>query len=174
MMSRRHAAGAVMVVLAITMAGCASRAEAPTRIAGTAVTGHPRATPATPPDTYLAEGADVTGTTAQRPSCSTGCPLNDLGTVVLYDMTWRMWDKTAASGTGTETIQSCDSICSGLPQYQARVRVTFSRPVQDCAASQAYWTRAVFSYPDGLGDAPAPPDPWNFTTLAAAARSTCH
>jgi hypothetical protein len=172
-MSRGVTAGAVIVVLAVALAGCASRAEAPARMVRTAVTGHPRATPTAAPDTYLAEGQDVTGTTAQRPSCATGCPLNDLGTVVLYDMRWRVWDARAATGTGTETIQSCDTICSGLPQYRAKVTVTLSRPVKDCAAGQAYWTRAVFDYPDGLGDAPAPPDPWNFTALETTARSTC-
>lgn len=169
----RHGATALAAVLAVGLAGCGSHAEAPARMVRTSVTGHPRATPTMPPDTYLAEGQDVAGTTAQRPYCATGCPLNDLGTVVLYDMRWRAWGTTAATGTGTETIQSCDTICSGLPQYRARVTVTLSRPVRDCAAGQAYWTRAAFGYPDGLGDAPAPPDPWDFTSLAATARSTC-
>jgi hypothetical protein len=173
-MSRRILAMAGAVV-ALMVAGCAHLTEAPARIVGTVSTGHhARPAPVPPPDTYLAEGQDVSGTTAQRPSCAAGCPLNDLGTVVLYNMRWRVWDSSAATGTGTETIQSCDDICSGLPQYQAKVTVTFSRPVEDCAVGQAYWTRAVFGYPQGLGDAPAPPDPWDFTTLAASARSTCH
>jgi hypothetical protein len=147
--------------LLIAMAGCASRGESPAL--------------ARPwqPDTYLAEGQDATGTTVQRPSCSGGCPLNALGTVVLYDMTWRTWDFTTATGTGTETIQSCGALCTGHPWYRARVRVTLTDPVRDCAARQAYWTRATFRYPDGLGGAPAPPDPWKFTALAKQARQTC-
>ena len=110
----------------------------------------------------------------RRPACAAGCPLNSLGTVVLYDMTWRSWSGAAATGSGTETIQSCAAICSGMPQYRARVAVTLSRPVRDCAAGQAYWTRAVFRYPDGLGAAPPPPDPWNFTGLEDQARRSCH
>lgn len=156
------------------LTGCASHVQAPAPLVRSAASAHPRATPADPPDTYLAEGQDVYGTTAQRPSCSSGCPLNSLGTVVLYDMTWRAWNGRAATGAGTETIQSCETICSGMPQYQAKVTVTLSHPVEDCAAGQAYWTRAVFGYPDGLGDAPAPPDPWTFTAVAAAASATCH
>jgi len=127
-----------------------------------------------PPDVYLAEGQDVDGTTVRQPDCEDGCPLNNLGTVVLYGMSWRTWNDTRAEGSGTATIQSCDEICSGLPQYQVKVRVTLTRPVRDCAAGQAFWTRATFGYPDGLGAAPAPPEPWNFSGVAAAAHASCH
>jgi hypothetical protein len=123
---------------------------------------------------YLADGEDLTGTTQVRPECTGGCPLNSLGTIVLYRMTWHAWTGEAATGTGTETIQSCASVCSGLPQYQVKVVVTLSRPVRDCATGLAVWTRASFRYPDGLRGAPAPPEPWDFTGLAAAARAGCH
>jgi hypothetical protein len=162
---------AVLITAALT--GCASHPDAPARMVRTVA---PRRTaqPVQPLDTYLAEGQDLAGTAAQRPACGQGCPLNSLGTVVLYNMKWPTWDATKATGTGSETIQSCGAtLCSGMPQYSAKVRVTFSKPVKDCQADQAYWTRAVFSYPEGLGDAPAPPDPWNFTTLAQQARQTC-
>jgi len=153
------------------LAGCASQSQAMVRVARTIAP----ARPAAPLDTYLAEGQDLASTSVQRPSCREGCPLNDLGTVVLYNMRWHTWDATTATGTGTVSIQSCGEVyCSGMPQYSAKVEVTFSEPVRDCAAGQAYWTRAVLSYPGGLGEAPAPPDPWNFTALAGQARQTCH
>jgi hypothetical protein len=98
-----------------------------------------------------------------------------LGTVVLYHMTWQDWTGQAATGTGAETIQSCATYCSGQPQYRVpAIAITLSRPVRDCATGQDVWTQAAFRYPDGLGDAPAPADPWDFTALAAAARASCH
>jgi hypothetical protein len=123
---------------------------------------------------YLAEGEDLTGTAVLRPGCADGCPLNSLGTVVLYRMTWQEWTGQSAIGSGSETIQSCAVYCSGQPQYRVpAVAVSLSRPVRDCATGLTIWTRATFRYPSGLGDAPAPPNPWDFTTLAMAARADC-
>jgi hypothetical protein len=137
---------------------------------------HPRVrAPARPaPPVYLAEGEVLTGTTALRPGCADGCPLNSLGTVVLYHMTWREWTGQTATGTGSETIQSCAVYCSGQPQYRVpAVVISLSRPARDCAIGLRVWTRATFRYPDGLGSAPAPPDPLDFTSLATAARASC-
>jgi oligopeptidase B len=158
---------ACVPLLAATLAGCAA-APSPAPRAHDAARVR---TEQRPPDTYLTEGQDIAGTTVQRPPCTTGCPLNNLGTVVLYDMTWSQWSGVRAAGSGTVTVQECDDICSGLPQHTTRVRVTFSAPVRDCRTGQAYWTRASFRYGASLPG--SPPDPWDFTALASAARSTC-
>ena len=109
-----------------------------------------------------------------RPDCADGCPLNSLGTVVLYRTTWQEWTGQSATGTGSETIQSCAVYCSGQPQYRVpAITVTLSHPVRDCAAGLTVWTRATFRYPESLRDAPMPPDSLDFTTLATAARAGC-
>ena len=162
----------------LLLAGCATAPAqtGPAQI-GTTRSTHARAhRPApSPPPVYLAEGEVLTGSTVLRPGCAAGCPLNGLGTVVLYHMTWQEWTGQTATGTGSETIQSCAVYCSGQPQYRVpAIAVTLSRPVRDCATGLRVWTHATFRYPDGLGNAPAPPNPWDFTTLAAAARASCH
>jgi hypothetical protein len=162
-------AGAAALITLTALAGCARSQGAGMTIA----MARPRLLASGPADTYLAEGQDTTGTTVQRPSCASGCPLNSLGTVVLYDMSWTQWSGSRAAGTGAATFQSCAVMCSGQPQYRTRVRITLTRPVRDCRTHQAFWTRVTLGYPDGTGSAQLPPDPWDFTALAAAARATC-
>lgn len=171
-MSRITILGGGLVVL--LAAGCASHVSAGTSPAHATAAASHTARQTQKPAVYLAEGQDVDGTTVQRPDCATGCPLNNLGTVVLYDMSWRVWNDTTAVGSGTETIQTCGSVCSGMPQYRVTVTVTLTRPVKDCAARQSLWTRASFFYPNGVGDAPEPANPWDFTGVSAAAHASCH
>jgi hypothetical protein len=164
-----------LLLTGCALTGCAT--VPPPAVAARSTHAHVRTATSAPPapPVYLAEGEVLTGTTVLRPGCVAGCPLNGLGTVVLYHMTWQRWTGQTATGTGWETIQSCAVYCSGQPQYRVpAVAISLSRPVRDCAIGLSVWTRATFRYPDGLGRAPAPPDPLDLTTLAAAARASCH
>jgi hypothetical protein len=120
----------------------------------------------------------VHGTIVRAPACAGGCPLSGDGTIVLYRMTWTSWTARAATGTGTEDIETCQPSCATGADYQVPVVVTLTGPMRDCAsgspASPAgpplyLWTRAAFRWPRGLPaalrGASAPYNPWTFTAL---------
>jgi hypothetical protein len=129
--------------------------------------------------TFLAEGQDIDGTVVHEPACGSGCALSGDGTTVLYDMTWSSWAADAATGSGTENLESCDPDCASGRQYRVRVIVTLSKPVEDCTASgqRWLWSEASFRYPAGLPaplrGANAPLNPWVFTPLAQQAGQSC-
>ncbi|HLH82174.1 MAG TPA: hypothetical protein VKV38_02835 [Trebonia sp.] len=182
----------VIVPLTMLAAGCSAAGPGPapaaapvSRAAGqvpaTAARPAVAAAPASQPagaDVYFAESQDPGGTTVRKPACRAGCPVSGDGTIVLWHMTWPVWNGTEAVGTGTERIESCDPDCASGRQYAVRVTVTFSQPVRDCAhGGVLLWTRASFDWPDGLPAAlhggNAPVNPWDFTQLRAQAAQSC-
>ena len=129
---------------------------------------------------YFAEGGDTNGTAMRASSCTAGCPLSGDGTTSLWDMTWPTWTPTEAVGTGTEKIDGCDPSCATGKLYPVKVTVTFRDPVQVCTAQHVaryYWTRASFSWPDGLpavlsGDS-APVNPVSYANITAESTPSC-
>lgn len=118
----------------------------PVKITGSAVL---------PPGTtvYFAEAGDINGTVVYRPACRSGCPLSGDSTAILWNMTWQTWNTVEAVGTGTEKLDGCDPNCASGTVYAVPVTVTFSDPVQaGCTAadSRVVWTRASFTWPEGL------------------------
>jgi len=127
----------------------ASAATAPAGSSATA-TGTPQPTAG---KVYFAESGQVNGTVVYEPSCRSGCELSGDGTTGLWNMTWASWTGTEAVGHGTEKIDDCNPDCASGTLHPVAVTVTFSHPVKAaCSPGSArlYWTRASFSWPDGL------------------------
>jgi len=158
---------------------------------GQAQSSAPPSVPATPagagrtspgqsgPEVFLAEGGDVRGTTVYRPACGSGCPLSGDGTTALWNMTWTAWDSTQADGTGTEKIDDCNPNCAAGTLHAVAVRVALSKPVMVCASAKGtwYWTRVIFTWPNGLpaafsGDN-APSNPFDYQAIAAQQATSC-
>jgi hypothetical protein len=141
--------------------------------------------PRTGAATFIAEGQNIRGTAWYKPACRSGCVLSGDATSILNTMTWRSWTATAATGAGTENIESCVPNCASGGLYRVPVVVTFSRPVKDCPAGTGatrtgprwFWSKASFSYPHGLPKAlrgaSAPTNPWIFASVIAQARQSC-
>ena len=137
-------------------------------------------TPAHERTVYFAEGGDTNGTAVHASACQAGCPLSGDGTTSLWNMTWPTWNPAEAVGTGTEKIDDCNPSCATGRLYPVKVTVTFRDPVLVCTATHTaryYWTRASFSWPDGLptalsGDS-APVNPVTYANIAAASAPSC-
>jgi len=130
-------------------------------------------------EVFLAEGGDVRGTTVYRPACDAGCSLSGDGTTALWNMTWTAWDSTQADGTGTEKIDDCNPNCAAGTLHAVAVRVALSKPVMVCASAKGtwYWTRVIFTWPNGLpaafsGDN-APSNPFDYQAIAAQQATSC-
>jgi len=129
---------------------------------------------------YFAEGGDTNGTSMHASDCSAGCPLSGDGTTSLWNMTWPTWNPTEAVGTGTEKIDDCNPSCATGKLYPVGVTVTFRDPVLVCTGqhiARYYWTRASFSWPQGLpaelsGDN-APVNPVSYANIAAESSPSC-
>jgi len=130
-------------------------------------------------EVFLAEGGDVRGTTVYRPACDAGCPLSGDGTTALWNMTWTAWDSTQADGTGTEKIDDCNPNCAAGTLHAVAVRVALSKPVMVCASAKGtwYWTRVIFTWPNGLPTAfsggNAPSNPFDYQAIAAQQATSC-
>lgn len=111
----------------------------------------------------------MNGPVFYKPACRAGCMLSGDSTTSLWNMTWPVWTRTGAVGTGTEQLDDCTPNCAAGTLHAVRVTVTFSKPVQaGCTAAtrKLYWTRASFVWPGGLpaalsGDN-APANPFDF------------
>lgn len=129
--------------------------------------------------TFLAEGQDVNGTSLYQPACHSGCPLSGDSTAILASMKWSTWSATEAVGTGIYKLDACNPNCAAGPVYPVATVVTLSHPVKVCSSSgpRWYWTRASFSFPDGLPKAlrgdNAPQNPWTFSSVVTAAQQSC-
>jgi len=131
--------------------------------------------------TFLAAAQSLNGTLLHEPACGgSGCALSGDSTAFLFHMVWNSWSGSVAVGTGTYRIDSCDPNCAAGHVYSVATVVTFSQAVEVCSSSAAphwVWTRASFSYPQGLPRAlqgqNAPQNPWTFSALATAAQQTC-
>ena len=129
---------------------------------------------------YFAEGGDTNGTSMHASGCSAGCPLSGDGTTSLWNMTWPTWNPTEAIGTGTEKIDDCNPSCATGKLYPVSVTVTFRNPVLVCTSQHVaryYWTRASFSWPQGLpaalsGDN-APVNPVTYANITAESSPSC-
>jgi hypothetical protein len=129
---------------------------------------------------YFAESGDTNGTSMHASGCSAGCPLSGDGTTSLWNMTWPTWNPTEAVGIGTEKIDDCNPSCATGKLYPVHVTVTFRDPVQVCTSQHVaryYWTRASFSWPDGLpaalsGDS-APVNPVTYANITAESTPSC-
>ena len=130
-------------------------------------------------EVFLAEGGDVRGTTVYRPACDAGCPLSGDGTTALWNMTWTAWDSTQADGAGTEKIDDCNPNCAAGTLHAVAVRVALSKPVMVCASAKGtwYWTRVIFTWPNGLPTAfsggNAPSNPFDYQAIAAQQATSC-
>lgn len=128
---------------------------------------------------YLAEGGSVTGTLLHAPGCATDCVLSGDGTTSLSRMTWPTWNAAEAVGTGTEKLDDCTPNCAQGTLHAVPVRVVLSRPVMVCAGGKStwLWTRATFTWPNGLpaafAGANAPSNPFNFDGIASQAAKAC-
>jgi hypothetical protein len=129
---------------------------------------------------YFAEGGDTNGTSMHASGCSAGCPLSGDGTTSLWNMTWPTWNPTEAVGIGTEKIDDCNPSCATGKLYPVKVTVTFRDPVQVCTSQHVaryYWTRASFSWPDGLPTAlsgdNAPVNPVTYANITAESSPSC-
>jgi len=129
--------------------------------------------------TFLAQGQDINGTALHRPACNSGCPLSGDSTAILDKMTWSTWSASEAVGTGTYSLNACNPNCAAGPVYPVATVVTLSQPVKVCSSSgpRWYWTRASFTFPNGLpkalqGDS-APQNPWTFSSVVTAAQQSC-
>jgi hypothetical protein len=126
-------------------------------------------------EVYFAESGDVNGTVVYEPSCRSGCQLSGDGTTGLWDMTWSTWTTAEAVGTGTEKIDDCNPDCAAGTLHAVAVTVTFSKPVKaacDPGSARLYWTRASFSWPDGLPAAlsgqDAPLNPFTYPEIGGS------
>ena len=170
---------AALVCIAAGVPAFGASAGASATSARTATAAHTGA------DTFIAEGQNIGGTALHEPACRSGCVLSGDATSILDTMTWRSWTATAATGAGTENIESCVPNCASGGLYRVPVVVTFSRPVKDCPAGTGatrtgprwFWSKASFSYPHGLPQAlrgaSAPTNPWIFASVIAQARQSC-
>jgi hypothetical protein len=160
---------AVPVATLAALAGCSSSSSPAATASASAVTS-PVASPSAAPPTgtaavsgtaqptgttvYFAESGTVTGPALFEPGCGgTGCLLTGDSTAALFNMTWTAWGATEAVGSGTEKLDNCTPNCASGKMEAVKVTVTFSKPVTEtCAGSgtRMYWTRASFSWPDGL------------------------
>jgi hypothetical protein len=166
--------------LAVLLAGCGSpggpaASPARTTAAAAAPTSSPRGAV-----TFLAAAQDLSGTLWHEPACDgDGCALSGDSTAFLYRMTWSAWSGTEAVGTGTYKLDSCTPSCANGTVYPVAAVVTLSEPVKACSASGTrwIWTRASFTFPDGLPKAlqgqGGPQNPWTFSALSTAARQSC-
>ena len=128
---------------------------------------------------FLAQGQDLSRTLLYTPACDSGCQLSGDGTATLDKMTWRTWSATEAVGTGTYELDACDPNCAAGPIDPVAAVVTLSDPVKVCSSSgtRRVWTRASFTFPDGLPRAlqggNGPDNPWVFDNLISAAQQSC-
>jgi hypothetical protein len=199
--ARRAVAGAALVCLAVLVTACSSSgspavssASAPvssatSSAAATGTLSAPATVPATSPTVtasaagiavYLAPGQDVNATPLYKPACGGyGCALSGDSTAFLYQMTWTTWSATEAVGTGTYKLDDCNPNCAAGTVYSVPTVVTLSQPVKVCSAAGAreFWSRASFTFPDGLPKAlqgqNAPQNPWTFAGVAGAAQPSC-
>ncbi len=129
--------------------------------------------------TFLAQGQDLSRTLLYTPACDSGCQLSGDGTATLDKMTWRTWSATEAVGTGTYELDACNPNCAAGPIDPVASVVTLSDPVKVCSSSGTrwVWTRASFTFPDGLPKAlqggNGPNNPWVFDSLISAAQHSC-
>lgn len=151
----------------------------------------PASAPASPPtspsvtvsptgtSTFLAQGQDLSRTLLYTPACDSGCQLSGDGTATLDKMTWRTWSAAEAVGTGTYELDACNPNCAAGPIDPVAAVVTLSDPVKVCSSSgtRRVWTRASFTFPDGLPKAlqggNGPNNPWVFDNLISAAQQSC-
>lgn len=139
-------------------------------------------------NTFIAESQNTAGTPLHRPACQHGCALSGDATAILEHMTWSTWTGTVAVGTGMENLEDCKPDCASGGQYLVPVVVTFSHPLKDCTAQYGsgntalggtrwFWTKASFSYPQGLPKAlqasSAPTNPWVFVALIDQLHQSC-
>jgi hypothetical protein len=177
------ACAAALTVL-VTACGGASTSAVGAALSSTAVAVN--AAPASPAPTqasarvvYLAEGGSVGGTTVHAPACAAGCQLSGDATTSLWDMTWPTWNSAVAVGTGTEKLDDCTPDCAAGTLHSVRVAVTLSRPVMVCVSGTGkwFWTRASFTWPDGLPAAfsggNAPLNPFDYPGITAQAAKSC-
>lgn len=162
----------------VTVSSAAPSTDATSAPAAPAASPSPSATLAGP-GIFLAESQDINATAWHEPACSSGCVLSGDSTAILDKMTWSAWSATQAVGTGTYKIDACNPSCAAGPVYPVPTVITLSQPVKVCAASGTrwFWSRASFSYPDGLPKAlqgtNAPKNPWVFSTVISAAKQSC-
>ena len=134
---------------------------------------------ATGTSTFLAPAQDINGTALYRPACNSGCPLSGDSTAILDNMKWRTWSATEAVGTGIYKLDDCNPSCAAGRVYSVATVVTLSDPVKVCSPSGTrwFWSRASFTFPDGLPKAlqggSAPENPWIFATVVSAAQQSC-
>jgi len=183
--ARKVAAWAGIAGAALLVTACNSQASPPAAAVSSPAAAAPATTPSTAvrqtaASTFLAQGQDINGPLLFMPACNGfGCALSGDSTGFLAKMTWSSWSATDAVGTGTYKIDGCSPDCAAGPIYPVATVVTLSNPVKVCSASGArwVWTRASFTYPDGLPTAlrggDSPKNPWVFSTVAAAARQSC-
>ncbi|HEV2255883.1 MAG TPA: hypothetical protein VGS06_22270 [Streptosporangiaceae bacterium] len=129
---------------------------------------------------FLAAEQSLNGGLLHRPACDGfGCALSGDSTAFLFHMTWPTWSGSVAVGTGTYKLDDCNPDCAGGHVYSVATVVTLSQPVKVCASSGTrwVWTRASFTFPQGLPKAlqgqNAPQNPWTFSALITAAQQTC-
>jgi hypothetical protein len=165
---------AALAALALLVTGCGS---ASSTVLGAALSS--TAGSASGHVVYLAEGGSAGGTALHAPGCAAGCQLSGDGTTSLRGMTWPTWNATIAVGSGTEKLDDCTPDCAQGTLHAVPVAVTLSRPVMVCVAGTRkwYWTRASFTWPDGLPaaftGANAPLNPFDYPGLVAQSAKSC-
>jgi hypothetical protein len=179
-------AWASLAVVAVLSTACSSSASSaaspgvPASAPGTpAATATATASP-TGADTFLAAAQDISGTLWHEPVCDGyGCALSGDSTAFLVSMKWTTWSGTEAVGTGTYKLDDCNPSCAAGHVYPVAAVVTLSQPVKVCSPSGTrwVWSRASFTFPDGLPQALAgqngPQNPWTFSALITAAQQSC-
>jgi len=94
-------------------------------------------------------------------------------------MTWRTWSASSAVGSGTYKIDDCNPNCASAHVYPVDTVITLTNPVKVCSKSGTrwFWSRASFTYPNGLPKAlqgsNAPQNPWTFSSVISAAQQSC-
>jgi hypothetical protein len=158
----------------------ATSTGAPVTSPGTPATTAGGTATATGADTFLATGQDINETPLHEPACGGfGCALSGDSTTFLSNMTWTSWSGTEAVGTGTYKINDCNPNCAAGHVHSVAAMVTLSQPVKVCSASGTHWvwSRASFTFPDGLPIAlqgqSAPQNPWTFSALVTGAQQSC-
>jgi hypothetical protein len=174
----RHVAAWIgIAAVAVLLTACSSST---TSTVSSAASASAPSSPAST-DTFLAASQDLNGTLLHEPACGGyGCALSGDSTAFLSSMRWSTWSDTKAVGTGAYKLDDCQPNCAAGTVYAVATVVTLSHPVKVCsssAGSRWVWSRASFTFPDGLPKAlqgqDAPQNPWTFTALIAAARQTC-
>jgi len=155
-------------------AGSSSSAPAPVASSPSASTAQ------TGTNTFLAPGQDLSATPLHEPACTGyGCALSGDSTAFLYKITWTTWSATQAVGSGIYKLDACNPDCAAGPVYAVATVVTLSQPVKVCSSSGTHWvwSRASFTFPDGLPKAlqgqNAPTNPWTFADVISAAQQSC-